>query len=206
MGVKAMRARLGAIAVTAIVALGGFATSDAAAQNQRLRGEIETIDGHLLTVKAHDGRLVKVRLADNPTINHAQVANLTELTPGTYVGVGAFAEGNEMKAAHVQIFAPNTNARQGHGAWNADPSGTMTNGLVSAVVVGQSASALKVSIADQSYDIKIGPDTPVIRTVAGDGSLLKRGAWISVTNASEKDGVLMARQVVVSDDRRYPAR
>lgn len=179
---------------------------NAAAQSARLRGEIESVDGNAIALKTHDGRNVKVLLDDKYTVNHAIVAKLEDLQPGTYVGVGAFPEGDTLKAAHVQIFPPKTGARQGHGPWGADPSGTMTNAPVQAVVVGQSNSTLTLTLQGKTYDIKVGPDTPIVRTVEGDKSLIKKGAWIGISNATEKDGVFSTRQVVVSDDRRYPAR
>lgn len=82
----------------------------------------------------------------------------------------------------------------------------MTNAPVQAVVVGQSNSTLTLTLQGKTYDIKVGPDTPIVRTVEGDKSLIKKGAWIGISNATEKDGVFSTRQVVVSDDRRYPAR
>lgn len=197
-----------AIRLVAAIVLGivAFSSDATAQQSQRVRGEVESVDGNTVTVKSHDGQTVRVVLAEKLRVNHAISAKLTDLTPGTYVGVGAFPDGDGLKAAHVQIFPPTTGAREGHGAWSADPSGTMTNAPVTAVVAGQSGGMLTLTTKGQSYDIKIGPDTPIMRTVAGTKDLVKKGAWIGITNATEKNGVLTTQQVLVSDDRRYPVR
>jgi hypothetical protein len=180
--------------------------SHASAQTQRLRGVVESVDGNALTVKTHDGKDVKVLLDDNYTVSHAVSATLADLTPGTFIGVGAVPDGDGLKAAQVQIFGPNTNASERHGAWSSDPSGTMTNAPVTAVVASQNGGMLTLTAQGQAHDIKVGPDAPIIRTEAGTKDLVKRGAWIGISNGVEKDGVLMAKSIVVSDDRRYPAR
>jgi hypothetical protein len=180
--------------------------SNASAQNQRLRGEVESVDGNALTVKTHDGKDVKVMLDDNYTVSHAITATLADLTPGTFVGVGAVPDGDGFKAAQVQIFAPNTTVSERHGAWSSEPSGTMTNAPVTAVVAGQNGGMLTLTTQGQAHDIKVGPDAPIMRTTPGTKDLVKKGAWIGISNAVEKDGVFTAKSIVVSDDRRYPAR
>lgn len=195
-----------AVCAFAAVFIGLIGISDASAQTARLRGEIESVDGNALTVKTSDGKTVKVMLEGNYTVNHAVSASLADLTPGTFVGVGSVPDGDGLKAAQVQIFAPTSRATERHGAWSSDPSGTMTNAPVTAVVAGQSGGMLTLTTQGQAHDIKIGPDTPIIRTQAGTKDLVKKGAWIGISNAAEKDGAFIAKSITVSDDRRYPAR
>lgn len=180
--------------------------SGASAQSERLRGEIESVDGNALTVKTQDGRDVKVMLEGDYTVSHAASATLADLTPGTFVGVGSVPDGDGLKAVQVQIFAPTSRAGERHGPWSSEPGGTMTNAPVTAVVTGQNGGMLTLTTQGQSHDIKIGPDTAIIRTEAGTKDLVKKGAWIGISNAAEKDGVFTAKSIVVSDDRRYPTR
>jgi hypothetical protein len=177
-----------------------------AQQSQRIRGEIENVQGNTITVKTDEGKTVKVVLADNYTVSHAVRIALSDIKPGTFVGVGGFPDGDVIKAAHVQVFPPKTNARERHGPWSADPSGTMTNAKATAVVVGQSEGKLTLTLNGKNYEIKVPPEAPVVRTEAGTKDLVKPGAWVGISNAVEKNGVLSAKSILVSDDRRYPVR
>lgn len=187
--------------------IGGAAIAPANAQQaQRLRGEITAIDGATITLKTPDGKNPKVTLADGYTVNHAVVVRLTDIKPGTFVGVGAVPDGDGLKAAQVQIFPPNATARERHGEWSSDQSGTMTNAPVTAVVAGQNNGMLTLTTGGKNYDIKVPDDVPVMKTEAGNKDLVKAGAWVSISNATEENGRLSAKAITVSDDRRYPAR
>jgi hypothetical protein len=98
-----MGLRLAAVSAFVVVLTTLVSLSNASAQSQRLRGEVESVDGTVLTLKTHDGKIVKVMLEGEYSVNHAVVAKLTDLTPGTFVGVGAFPDGDGLKAAHVQM-------------------------------------------------------------------------------------------------------
>src|SRR5688500_11687180 len=80
-----------------------WASNASAQTTQRLRGEVESVDGNALTVKTHDGKDVKVMLEGDYTVSHAISATLADLTPGTFVGVGSVPDGDGLKAAQVQI-------------------------------------------------------------------------------------------------------
>ncbi len=177
-----------------------------AQQSQRLRGEIATVAGNTITVKTHDGKTVQVVLEENYTVSHAVPVKLADIKPGTFVGVGAVPDGDGMKAAQVQVFAPTSNARERHGVWTSEPSGTMTNAPVTAVVAGQSDGMLTLTAEGKNYDIKVPSDVPVMKTEPGTKDLVKPGTWVGISNAVEQNGVLSAKAILVSDDRRYPAR
>jgi hypothetical protein len=182
------------------------ASGSALAQTQRLRGEIETMSGNTITVKTPEGQNVKVMLDPNYTVNHAVKIKLTDIKPGTYVGIGSMPEGDELKAMQVQVFPPDTRAREMHGAWSADPSAMMTNAKTTMVVAGQKDDKITLTTHGQNYTITVPPEAPVVRTEAGSKDLVKPGAWVGISNAVEQNGVLTTKAIIVSDDRRYPAR
>lgn len=195
------------LSMFAAALIGGALAPALAQQSQRLRGEITSVEGDTITVKTHDGRTVKVALADGYTVNRAVTIKLADLMPGTFVGVGAVPDGDGMKAAQVQVFPPTTNARERHGEWSSDPSGTMTNAPVTSVVVGQSDDGmLTLTTEGKNYDIRVPADVPVMRTEPGTKDLVKPGAWIGISNAVEQNGLLTTKAILISDDRRYPAR
>lgn len=193
-------------AILSIFAMALAIAPAVAQQAQRLRGEIATVDGATITVKTHDGKTVKVALAEGYTVSHALKIKLTDIPPGTFIGVGAVPDGDSMKAAQVQVFPANTNARERHGEWGSDPSGTMTNAPVTAVVAKQSDGILTLTAEGKSYDFKVPPETPVMKTQAGTKDMIKTGAWVGISSAIEQNGMLTTKAILVSDDRRYPAR
>ena len=195
------------LSMFAATLIGSAAIAPASAQQtQSIRGEITSTDGATITVKTHDGKTVKVLLEGEYRVNHAVVVKLADVKPGAYLGVGAVADGEGMKAAQVQIFPPNATARERHGEWTPGESGTMTNAPVTAVVANQNDGILTLTTGGKNYDIKVPADVPVMKTEAGTKDLLKVGAWIGILSAVEQNGIFTTKSITVSDDRRYPAR
>jgi hypothetical protein len=194
--------------VTAVlVTLTVLASHASAQQAQRLRGEIENVTKDSVTLKTPEGKSVKVMLDSNASVTHIVPMALADIKPGMFVGSGAMPDDNGgWKAAEVHVFAPGTRPGEGHRPWSADPAGSMTNADVSAVVVGSGKDQITLTVNGQSYDIKVPPEAPVVRLERGNRDLLKPGAWVGISNAVEKDGVLSARSIAVSEDRRYPVR
>ena len=177
-----------------------------AQQAQRLRGEIEKMEGDTITVKTTEGKDVKVMLDPSYTVSHAVAIKLSDIKPGTFVGIGSIPEGDGLKAAQVQVFPPETRASERHGAWSSDPNGMMTNAPATAIVVGQGNGKITLTTNGKNYEITVPPEAPVVRTEAGTKDLVKPGAWVSISNAVDQNGMLMTKAITVSDDRRYPAR
>ena len=70
-----------------------FATSTTWAQEtMRVRGTIERVEGQTLMVKSRDGAELKVVLADNATTVGIAKASLSDIKPGTFVGVTAMPQ------------------------------------------------------------------------------------------------------------------
>src|SRR5688572_20299013 len=75
------------------------------AQNRRIRGTIEGLDGNVLVVKARDGTRVKINLADNWQVTAYTKAAISDIKVGTFIGVGGVpqADGSQ-KAVSINIF------------------------------------------------------------------------------------------------------
>ena len=54
-----------------------------------VRGTITRIDGNTLEIKQQDGKLDKVRLAENAKIASVAKASLSDIKPGTFIGTAA---------------------------------------------------------------------------------------------------------------------
>lgn len=193
----------GVLATALTLALAG-APADAQQKTQRIRGEIESVHGSTITVKTLDGKAIPVTLDQGYRVTHAVKASLSDIKPGDFVGSGAYPEGNEWKAAEVHIFLPGTRPGEGHRTWSSDPSGTMTNADVGAVVTGAGKNQLTLTTAGRSFKIDVPPTAPVVRFEKGSPALVKKGAWVGISRAEPVGGKLTAKAIVVSDDRRYP--
>jgi hypothetical protein len=71
----------------------------------RIRGTIEAVDGSLLTIKSREGTDMKVRMTDNVAVFGVVKTELSEIKPGSYIGVSAMPEPDgTQKALAVHIF------------------------------------------------------------------------------------------------------
>ena len=95
------RQALAAAAITLLFATTGFAQTPPT----RIRGEIEKVDGGMVTVKARDGSMMNVKLADNARIMAFVKASPADIKPNSYIGVTAMPEPDgTQKAIAVHIF------------------------------------------------------------------------------------------------------
>lgn len=199
-----LRASLMIVAVGAVLAL---ATANAPAQqSQRFTGEVESVSGNDVAVKRSDGRIVHVILDKDVRVNHAAKASLADIKPGSFIGTGAYPAGDGWKAAEVHIFPQGSRQGEGHRPWSSDPAGTMTNAEVTAAVVGADRNQLTLTTNGQSYKITVPPEAPIVRFEEGSKSLVKKGAWVGISNGVERNGKVEVKSITVSDDRRYPVR
>ncbi len=71
----------------------------------RIRGTIEAVDGSLIAVKSREGTEMKVRLTDNVAVFGVAKTAISEIKPGSYIGVSAMPEPDgSQRALAVQIF------------------------------------------------------------------------------------------------------
>ena len=173
----------------------------------RIRGTIEAVDGPLLTVKSREGTDMKVRMTDNVAVFGVAKTEMSEIKPGSYIGVSAMPEPDgTQKALAVHIF-PETQrgAAEGFRPWDQRPNSTMTNATVAETVKGTDGQNILVKYKDGEKKVVVPPDTPIVTFVAGDKSELKPGAKIIIFGAVKKDdGMLEANRVNVGRDGITP--
>ena len=173
----------------------------------RIRGTIEAIDGSLLTVKSREGTEMKVRLTDNVAVFGVAKTAISEIKPGSYIGVSAMPEPDgTQKALAVQIFPESQRGvAEGFRPWDLRPNSTMTNATVAETVAGTDGQIILVKYRDGEKKVLVPPDTPIVSFVAGDRSELKPGARIIIFSATRKeDGSLEAARVNVGRDGLTP--
>src|ERR1700688_3964959 len=173
----------------------------------RIRGTIEAVDGPTLSIKTREGNDVKVKMTDNVVVVGIARAALSEIKPGSYIGVSAMPEPDgTQKALAVHIFPENQRgAAEGFRPWDLRPNSTMTNATVAETVAGTEGQNILVKYKDGEKKVLVPPDTPIVTFVAGDRSELQPGAKIIIFSATRKeDGSLEAARVNVGRDGITP--
>jgi hypothetical protein len=176
-------------------------------QSVRVRGTIEKVDGKTLLVKARDGAMLTLALADNAQVVGVAKASLGDIKEGSFIGSGAMpqADGSQ-KALEVHIFAESQRGTgEGHRPWDGAPNSTMTNGTAGATVTGVDGPTITVKYKDGEKKIVVPPGVPIVRYEIGNMSELKPGASITVVSATKQpDGTFSAARVNVGRDGVVP--
>jgi hypothetical protein len=166
----------------------------------RIRGTIEAVDGPMLSIKSRDGADVKVRVTSDVTVIGVAKTTMSEIKPGSYIGVSAMPEADgTQKALAVHIFPEaQRGAAEGFRPWDLRAGSTMTNATVAQTVAGTDGQNILVKYKDGEKKVVVPPETPIVAFVSGDKSELKAGAKIIIFGAVKKDdGVLEANRVGV---------
>jgi hypothetical protein len=204
--ISSLRPRLLAASLTALAVLGSVAWAQQPPP-VRIRGTIESVDGANLMIKSREGADMKVRMTDNVAVFGVAKTEMSEIKPGSYIGVSAMPEPDgTQKALAVHIF-PETQrgAAEGFRPWDLRAGSTMTNATVAETVKGTDGQNILVKYKDGEKKVVVPPDTPIVTFVAGEKSELKPGAKIIIFGAVKKDdGTLEANRVNVGRDGITP--
>jgi hypothetical protein len=185
-------------------------SSIAAAQQAptvRIRGTIESVDGPVLGIKTREGSDVKVKTTDNVAVFGVVKTSMSEIKPGSYIGVTAMPEPDgTQKAIAVHIFPENQRgAAEGFRPWDLRANSTMTNATVAEKVAGTDGEHILVKYKDGEKKVLVPPETPIVTFVAGDKSEMKPGVKVIIFGANKKDdGTLEANRVNVGRDGITP--
>jgi hypothetical protein len=197
----------GLVASLAFVSVLGTVASAQQPATVRIRGTIEAVDGATLTIKSRDGTDLKVRMTDNAAVFAVVKTSLSEIKPGSYIGVSALPEPDgTQKALAVHIFPEaQRGAAEGFRPWDLRAGSTMTNATVAETVAGTDGQNILVKYKDGEKKVVVPPETPIVTFVAGDKSEVKAGAKIIIFGAVKKDdGTLEANRVNVGRDGITP--
>ena len=187
-----------------------FGLSVAVAQQperMNVRGTIEKIDGNSMMVKTREGQDVSVTLPDNLAVRGLVKVSLSDVKPGSYIGVSAMpqSDGTE-RAMHIHIFPEAMRGTgEGHRPFDVRPGSTMTNAAVDSTVVGTDGQIITVKYKDGEKKFIVPADAPIVAYVPGARDELKPGAKIMLFNATKQpDGTIQAASVTVGRDGLTP--
>ena len=167
-----------------------------AQSNMRVRGTISSLDGDVLSVKSGEGKDLKLNLTPDAQIAVAKKLSLSDIKPGTYVGVTSVSQGGKQVAKEVHLIPPA--APSGHMDWDLVPGSKMTNANLQAAVASSGGNEITLKYKDGEQKIMVPNGTPIIGFDNGDRSALKKGETIWTNARVEGDGKLVTNRVQVS--------
>jgi hypothetical protein len=145
----------------------------------RVRGTVEKLDGHNLTVKSRK--------------------------PGDFVAsTGIKDKDGKIHAIEARIFPKATPDGGRQFAWDLMPDSVMTNATVGTVTKAAQGAVLHVTFTGGESEYSIGPDVPILANAPGDMSLLKPGAAVFVIASKKPDGTVTAARLYAEKDGIKP--
>jgi hypothetical protein len=179
----------------------------AQAQNVRVRGAIEKLDGNTLMVKSRDGAELKLMLKDNVRVGGVVKASLTDVKPDTNVAITSRPRSDgTLEAVELRIFPAGQPFNSFHGEWDLMPNSFMTNGSLQTSVAGVDGQMLTVKYKvqgkpDEEKKIIVTPKTIIATTVPGTKDDLKPGLKVFVAGAPKlPDGSLDVAAIQVEKE------
>jgi hypothetical protein len=195
-----------ALAAASFVLIG--TALSASAQDVRIRGTIERIEGPVYVVKNRDGAELKLTVTDNPLFVAIAPSTMADIKPGMFVGsAGTMQPDGTQKAIEVHIFPESMRGTgEGHYDWDLKPQTKMTNANVEQTVAGTEGQMLSVKYKDGEKKLLVTPETVVVTYVAGNKDDLKPGTRIFVGAAKRQaDGTLQTPRITYGRNGAGPA-
>src|SRR5580658_7972516 len=179
----------------------------AQAQNVRVRGTIEKLDGNVLMVKSRDGAELKLTLKDNVRIAGVVKASLADVKPDSNVAITSRPRPDgSFEAVELRIAPAGQPFNSFHSEWDLMPNSFMTNGSLQTSIASVDGQVLMVKYkvqgkADQENKIVVTPKTTIATTVVGTKDDLKPGLKVFVAGAPKlADGSLDVAAIQVEKE------
>lgn len=198
------RSLVASLAVVSVLASAAWAQQP---PTVRIRGTIESIDGKTLSIKTREGTDVKVNMTDDIGVIGIAKTTLSEIKPGSYIGVSALPQPDgSQKAFAIHIFPEKMRgAAEGHRPWDQRPNSTMTNATVAETVAGVDGEVINVKYKDGEKKVIVPPDAAIVAFADGDKSEIKPGAKVIIFGAKKLDnGSLETNRIGVGRDGIAP--
>src|SRR5262245_49027123 len=173
----------------------------------RVRGTIESKDHQILDVKARGGETLKVKLADNAPVRAVVKAPLSDVKPGSFVGITAMPQPDgAQKAVEIHIFPEAMRGTaEGHRRWDLMPNSTMTNATVANEVASSNGKTLVLKYKDGERTFEVPPNVTVVTFAPATEADLKPGEKVFSASANKlPDGTIMAANITVGRNRISP--
>ncbi|MGY2800259.1 hypothetical protein ACVWV0_004535 [Ewingella americana] len=176
-------------------------------QPERIRGDIVSFKGEILTVHRTAGDTVTIDVKPNVGVSSFKPAMLSDAKPGTYVGTPAITHSNGKLIATSMIIFPEAarGTAEGHFQYDFGPKSTMTNANVVSVVTGSSGRELHLSYKGGTSTVTVPTNVPVVTPVPASKDDLMKGKKVFLVVTPTNSGVYDAQVLFVEKDGIVPA-
>ena len=197
-----MTRRLFGFFLLAVISLGTFAQAPVV----RIRGNVESLEGNALKVKARGGESMTVQLADNVVVMGITKASAADVATGKFIGTTTVGERDgALVALEIHIFPENMRGTgEGHRDWDLRPNSKMTNANVADVKAMGADRVMTVNYKGGEKKVLITSDTVVVGYTPTDRGQLKPGAPVFINAERKPDGTLGAPRVNVGLNGQVP--
>lgn len=197
---------LASLAFVGLVAVPALAQNAPATTPVRIRGTVEKLDGHTLSVKGRDGQAMTIMLADNFSVSALVKKTIADVKANDYIAsTGMKGTDGKLHCVELRIFPEaQRGTAEGQFPWDSMPEATMTNATVTGMAKIGDGETITVKYKDKESDFVAGAECHVYGYTQADVSLLKPGAAIFTVAQKKPDGTLTAARITAEKDGIKP--
>jgi hypothetical protein len=183
----------------------GIPAFAAEAPPQHVRGTLEAVDGHTLSIKTARGT-DSIKLADDSKVFLVSPADLGAIKDGKFVGVTSVEKAGKRVAVEVHVFDESLRGLgEGHYPWDLGSGpNMMTNANIAQVESVGEDHVLKLDYKGGTQNISVPPDATIVEFTPATLDQLKPSSKVFVLAKKQEDGSLVAPAIVVGKDGMKP--
>jgi 1-acyl-sn-glycerol-3-phosphate acyltransferase len=174
---------------------------------ERIRGDIVSFQGDILTVHRKSGDTVSIELKPDVGVSALKAISLSDVKAGSYVGAAAIANADgKMTAVSLLVFPDGARGtKEGHFPYDFGARSTMTNANVdNTVVTANNGRELKLSYKGGTKVVTVPEKAPVVTFAPATRADLIAGKKVFVLTTPTKAGVYEAHVLLVEKDGVVP--
>lgn len=184
---------------------GALAVLSAAAfaQNVNIRGDITAFDGRIITVKARDGREVRLELPENAVPAVARPFSMDQVKPGMNLAVTTIKRADGQLVA-IDVRPIPATAALGLSPYDLQPNSTMTNAALEGTAKAAEGEELTLNYKTGTVKVLVPAGTPMSAAAPGTRADIKPGETLFAVVKPGPDGTFVVVRMVVSKDGVKP--
>lgn len=172
---------------------------------QHIRGTIESVQDHTLTLQTARGTTDRIKLDDKSKMFMVSPADMSAVKDGRFVGITSVEKGGKRVAVEVHVFDEKLRGLgEGHYPWDlgSEPN-MMTNANIAQVKSGGGGRVLKLDYKGGTQTITVPDNATIVEFTESAPDQLQAGRKVFVI-ARKENGGEVANAVVVGKDGLKP--
>jgi hypothetical protein len=172
---------------------------------QNVRGTLEAVDGHTLSVKTARGTDA-IKLADDAKVFTVSTADISAVKEGKFVGITSVEKDGKRVAVEVHVFDDTLRGvGEGHYPWDLGTGpNMMTNANIAKVDSVGGDRVLKLDYKGGTQVIAVPADATIVEFTTGTADLLKPNSKVFLRGKKLEDGSFVAGAIVIGKDGIKP--